>query len=1185
VRVRHFFEEDGRLVLVMDLCEGESLAQLLRREGRLTERRAAAAAVQVLEALDAVHWDGIVHRDLKPANIMICRDPDADDGAGADQVKILDFGLARIVGDRNLTLADTMPSTIGGVVGTVTYMSPEQIRAAPDVDLRSDLFAVGIILYEMLAGSYPFQGDTPLAAALSIVESEPAALPASGPNGVQPAIAAVIFRALAKDRDARFQTAEEFADALRGALEGRTPAAPNVRPERGAPRVRRGFLVAAGATGLLVVAASTLAGPTDGAGSRRPDDARRDARPSSASRLARARAALDADPWAARDAARSIESLPDTEATLAERSTAAIVEGEAVRRIRTRAVVRDPSDLETLPDQAFARAYRLGAGSDVEVAALARLGEEIESEGRSKGACAILGLLHHSFPDSPEASRTRVAFARAELSAGRFDEARQILGRIDAEGPRSSAAAAVARLLEDLSPVTAFDTSLADVLCAADLDGDGRAELVGFDAAHGLVAMSFVDGALSVRASAALPGGEPTSACAFRPSANGPVLVAVAIGPAREDDRVGAVETFELRGGAFVRRGAPAPVRQDARLFPLDLFGDGRTEILVCHAACPERSVTLLEFDESAGALVERPCELAFPAGVGPGAVDVFGAARLSDGRVVLATGYPRMLGAAMCSVEPGAPVRLRVEQSKRDANVESVAADGDGGAAYTVSHIECGHAGVLGLQRDAHAPGIRRMRFAGADAPLYEVMRTLAVVGDGAVHATGEARHFGISIWRRGGSRRWITTREFGGDEHPSGSLLCIDDAPGAAPFWLRFLPWSPTSHASMLAADLDGDGLDELVAFDPATHRVWTAGLAATGLRGTPLAPLEIPEMHASQAGGSRLPDAADNLSLVGFNEEAVRAFEELIARSGEGTLVAESLHEAVAGNTQLGRFERAHSLLDAYERRQGGRGRANRPRLLVWRALVWEAQGRLAEALECAREAAASVGAGESDRGAAAGVVQRLDPFVPAGHASDDAPSLRGAASLAPGMRRADLVPPVDAPGGAFTLTCGIRFSSLKPGGGLAVGLQGDAESPAQSPLGAQMRLPFEGMFLSIPRIAPHNVGLGVFASGRAADWSLATLPLEPVEPADALTWYRLEVNILPFAGIKGVASMRLWRDGRDERLFERLTQFPLAPSGARKIGVWLFRHDDEPVDTAGLCAEVRDLRIVTYPRQSR
>jgi len=1182
VRVRHFFEERGRLLLVMDLCEGESLARVLARDKKIAERPAVAIAVQVLEALDAVHWDGIVHRDLKPANIMISRDGDARGGAEV-RAKILDFGLARIVGDRNAAHADTLPSTLGGIVGTVSYMSPEQIRAAGDVDLRSDLFAVGIILYEMLSGRAPFEGDTPLAAALAIVELPPAPLPATGPNGLSPALAAVPARALAKEREDRFQTAGEFADALRAALDGKSPAAPPRREPRATPTVRRGFLVAAAAAGAVVVAASVIAGATEGGRARGVERALRDTR-SAAARLSQARASLELDPWAARDAARNLQSLPDSDASLDERSAAALLEGEAVRRIRSSAVVREADDLETLPDQAFARAYRFGAATPAEPAALARLGEELESEGRSKGACSILGLLRRAFPTSGQTARTAVALARAQVACARFDEARATLAQIAAEGATSPASAAVERLLDDVEQVREFDTTLADVLCVADLDGDGRAEIVGLDARQRLVAASLDGGATVVRATAELRGGEPRSACAFRPSPKARELLAVASGPATPQ-RAGVVETFEFENGAFVARGAPVPVRQDARLVAIDLFGDGRTELLVCHAGCAERSITLLEYDEKAGALVERPCALTLPSGTPAGAVDVFGAARLSDGRIALATGYPRLLGAALCAVAAGPVARLSVVSTQHDACVESVAPDGDGGAAYCVSHLECGRAELLRLQRDAHAPGLRRIRADGGDAPAYEALRELAVVGDGAVHAAGGARHYGIAVWRRDGRRRFVLTREFGGDEHPSGSILCVDDAPGAAPTWLRWLPWSASSRTSAFAADLDGDGRDDLALFDPATRRLSVLGVRDAALGGKPVEPLAVPEMHGGDLGGTRLPDAADNLALVGFNEEAVRAYEELIARSGEATLVADSLHEAVAGHAQLGRFERAHSLLDVYERREGGRGRANRARLLLWRALIWEAQGRPADALDCARESAASPDAAESDRRSAAGIVQRLEPFSPVPTSVEDAPSLRGAATLEAGARRVDVVTPTELPSGAFTLSCLVRFTNAKPGGGLAIGVQGDVGSTASSPLAAQTGVPFKGMFVSFPRISPPQVGLGVVAGGRTSDWSLATTPFAPLAPADALTWYRVEVTVLPFAEVSGVASVRMWRDGRDERLFERLTHFPTVAAGPCKVGAWLYREDDEPLETAGLGVEIRRLRITSYPPKAR
>jgi serine/threonine-protein kinase len=244
VTVRHFGEDDGRLYLVMDLCEGETLAALLAREGALEPLRAVAVALEILRALDAAHWEGIVHRDLKPANVMVQAGTTAS--GGAPRVRVLDFGLGRVRTPPDGTPAgDTQPGTLAG---TVAYMAPEQVRADPDVDVRCDVFAVGCVLHEMLTGRPAFAAASPLTTAMAILDRPAPPLPAEGPRAVPAAVYAVVEKALAKDRAARYGSAAEMAEALREAVAG-APAPARKR----ARRSRAPWLV--GVVGLAVLAA------------------------------------------------------------------------------------------------------------------------------------------------------------------------------------------------------------------------------------------------------------------------------------------------------------------------------------------------------------------------------------------------------------------------------------------------------------------------------------------------------------------------------------------------------------------------------------------------------------------------------------------------------------------------------------------------------------------------------------------------------------------------------------------------------------------------------------------------------------------------------------------------------------------------------------------------------------------
>ena len=282
VPVRHFGEEDGVLFLVMDLAEGETLHDLLAREGPLPERRAADIALQVLQALDAAHWEGVVHRDLKPSNVLLSP---AAGGRGGDRVRVLDFGLARVIGAAPLPGAGA--SAPGAVAGTVAYMSPEQVRGAADIDGRSDLFSLGAVMHEMLGGRPPFEGTSTLTVAMKILEQPPPPLPEEGPRGVSAPVRAVLARALEKDREMRFRTAGEMADALREALAGVAPAGaaapPGSRPRR--------LLFAAGAAAAVVLAA-LAAGPL--LGDRAPAEPSYDAARAAGDRDLALRSFLDA---------------------------------------------------------------------------------------------------------------------------------------------------------------------------------------------------------------------------------------------------------------------------------------------------------------------------------------------------------------------------------------------------------------------------------------------------------------------------------------------------------------------------------------------------------------------------------------------------------------------------------------------------------------------------------------------------------------------------------------------------------------------------------------------------------------------------------------------------------------------------------------------------------------------------
>jgi eukaryotic-like serine/threonine-protein kinase len=209
-------DDDGVAYIVMELVDGPTLRRLLDDKGRLPPGEAVRIARGIAVALDQAHRGGIVHRDVKPANVLV---------PAEGPVKVTDFGIAK--GETSGDLTRT-----GTVLGTARYLAPEQVRGDP-ADPRSDVYAVGLVLYEMLAGRLPFGGDTEMATALARLTVAPAPLPA----GVPPALTAIVQRALALEPADRYQSAHALADALDAVAEVEDiPLAPAPAPPPPPPR-------------------------------------------------------------------------------------------------------------------------------------------------------------------------------------------------------------------------------------------------------------------------------------------------------------------------------------------------------------------------------------------------------------------------------------------------------------------------------------------------------------------------------------------------------------------------------------------------------------------------------------------------------------------------------------------------------------------------------------------------------------------------------------------------------------------------------------------------------------------------------------------------------------------------------------------------------------------------------------
>ncbi|WAL65563.1 Stk1 family PASTA domain-containing Ser/Thr kinase [Amycolatopsis cynarae] len=198
--------------IVMEYVSGRTLRDIVKTEGPMSQKRAMEVMADVCAALDFSHRHGIVHRDVKPANVMI-----TDHGA----VKVMDFGIARAMHDGQAAMTQT-----AAVIGTAQYLSPEQARGE-GVDARSDVYAAGCVLYELITGEPPFTGDSPVAVAYQHVREDPKA-PSSVNPAVSPELDAIVLKALAKGPANRYQSAAEMRSDMVRVLSGQRPSAPMV---------------------------------------------------------------------------------------------------------------------------------------------------------------------------------------------------------------------------------------------------------------------------------------------------------------------------------------------------------------------------------------------------------------------------------------------------------------------------------------------------------------------------------------------------------------------------------------------------------------------------------------------------------------------------------------------------------------------------------------------------------------------------------------------------------------------------------------------------------------------------------------------------------------------------------------------------------------------------------------------
>ena len=194
VSLFNYFQEDDNYCMIMEFADGETLRRMISSKGPIPEQRAIWILSQMLEAVGFAHKRGIIHRDIKPGNILLTKD---------DTVKILDFGIAKILQDKGITKTGTK-------MGTIYYMSPEQIKAVKDIDHRTDIYSIGVTFYEMLSGRVPFNVDTDSDFEImnEIVQGE-----ILDPRKIYPHISnwavKILFDSVNKDRNKRIQNADQ----------------------------------------------------------------------------------------------------------------------------------------------------------------------------------------------------------------------------------------------------------------------------------------------------------------------------------------------------------------------------------------------------------------------------------------------------------------------------------------------------------------------------------------------------------------------------------------------------------------------------------------------------------------------------------------------------------------------------------------------------------------------------------------------------------------------------------------------------------------------------------------------------------------------------------------------------------------------------------------------------------------
>lgn len=357
VDITDFGEDAGRAFFVMEYLDGEDLSQLLKREGRLPWRRTRRIAIQLLEGLGAAHEAGIVHRDVKPHNCFITPREN-----NPDFVKVIDFGIAKLRDGSEEQLTRT-----GAIMGTAEYMSPEQGQGA-ELDGRSDLYSVGVILFRMLTGEVPFAAGNAMAILYQHVHTE-----VRKPSEVCPEagygedVDALVAKAMAKDPDERFATAKEFIEALRAIDD--PGASQMIRTD--APKRGKTWAIAAAVVLVLGGAAAALSGAFGGT----------DEGPKKAAVVAKSTDDAPAKAAPAEPKPQPIPAEPKEEVEPPEPETKAAIEPEPEPETDEGAETGEP-DTEPEPEQAAIVVRRSNRKID---SVLSKLSSKMKACGKKGG--------------------------------------------------------------------------------------------------------------------------------------------------------------------------------------------------------------------------------------------------------------------------------------------------------------------------------------------------------------------------------------------------------------------------------------------------------------------------------------------------------------------------------------------------------------------------------------------------------------------------------------------------------------------------------------------------------------------------------------------------------------------------------------------------------------------------------